>query len=351
MSFAAPSLAVESLVSSDGGRVEKLLLEHDFGSELNVKGLTANNLNRIALALDKLEADSQGDLKKKSTSGLSSDFATLIRTYSNFDAFLSGSLEDTALPIAAPKIQLSKLEFHFYKSLARTIIYPEASYYLSLVKELNQAFNTRNTSGTLISIEEQQRAQAQCFTQKKLTLRCLQKKSLEVKLSEFLSEIEKNKNGKLEHSEIIEALLGVIFKSSHSKSIVAKRLFYYDGADHVLGNRTESELFSICINSDKEFRYWQMASMTHCREVWKRELGQKEMDPEIEAIFYRQNSAEVKKLVKGLSREVLAGCSKEANSCLPATLEQKLSDWSFGQSFTQEELVEFSINLAENIIL
>ena len=352
MTFAAQAQVTQLMLTQSAQleSVEKQLLTSALRRSLNIKKLTADNFTNIDLALKEIKRGSQD----KSASAISADMAALIRSYSNLDDFLTGYIQESLLPVELPKRTLSKIETRVFKVMARTIIYPESVYLLTFVKKLNRELK-RNIS--LINHKEQQRAQKKCFERKTLTLNCLLKNALDTKITQILNSIEMSEKDDFEHDEIKEAIVELISKASHTKTIVAKRLFYYEGAEHILKNHSQLDLFAICVGFEKGFRYWQMESMTHCRSVWKKELGSVEMDPELEAVFFRQVTkfdAVVMRLVQGLSREILApkmSCSKKDKACVESELVKRLSQWSRSESFTSEQIEGFSKSLARNMII
>jgi len=354
MSLAAPvsaNLATSSATSLSLESVKRLLLGSAMRSRLALKSLTSHNFNNIDRALKSLVADKS---KVKSPSATSSDLATLIRSFESFDSFLTGSIDEDLLPVDMPLSRLTAVEAQVYRVVARSIIYPESLHYLSLVKEINSQF----TSGaSFISTEEQEKAQEKCFKAKKLTIACLHEKALSKKIENILTTIGMNKARDFEHEEITEAILELISKGSSNKRIVAKRAFFYSGADHVLKNHSQLDLFTICIGHDKSFRYWQMESMTHCRAVWQRELGSLEMDAELEAVFFRQVTkfdAQVMRLVQGLSHEVLApkmDCSKGDTGCLEEIIGARLQTWEPAGRFTPDQLESLKKSLARNLVM
>lgn len=352
MSFAAPALVQDGVIfkKTSRGQVEKLLLGSGLRSQLPLRSLTASNFTQIELALRNLKKSAQG----KTASAISSDMAELIRSFTNFDGFLSGSIPESMLPIEMPELKLTKVEAQVYKVMARTVIYPESVYYLKLVKRMNRILSS-NTS--LISESEQQTAQSKCFAKNKLTLTCLYSKSLSAKLTKLLTSIGMSEEKDFEHDEIIEAIVALINKKAHTKNIVAKRLFFYEGAEHVLKNHSQMDLFAICVGNEKNFRYWQMESMTHCRSVWQKELGSLDMDAELESIFFRQVTkfdAKVMRLVQGLSNSVLApktGCAKKDKTCLEKVIKTRLSAWSLASDFSEGQIEDFSKSLAASFII
>lgn len=352
MSFAAPALVQDAATFSKTSRdqVEKLLLGSALRSQLPLRSLTASNFTQIEFALRNLKKSAQD----KTASAISSDMAELIRSFANFDGFLSGAIPENVLPIEMPDLKLTKVEAQVYKVMARTVVYPESVYYLKLVKRMNRIFSS---NASLISESEQQRAQSKCFAKNKLTLTCLYSKSLSAKLSKLLTSIGMTEEKDFEHDEIIEAVVAVINKKAHTKNIVAKRLFFYEGAEYILKNHSQLDLFAICIGNDKNFRYWQMESMTHCRSVWQKELGSLDMDAELESIFFRQVTkfdAKVMRLVQGLSHKVLApktGCSKKDKNCLEKVIKNRLSSWSDAEEFSTNQIEAFSKSLAANFII